>query len=747
MAAKNWGLAGSNKTAGVTVATATGSTVGTAYPQVGDKIVVCVYCDNINALTPNLQSIAVSGGGAVGSITYKSSTNSPASAGAGGRTLVAKATVTTNFTANTVITATLSASVTAKCILALAATGEFGTEIGPNDNATISHYSSADALTFAGVPSTSAVVGTGAFIAAATSGQSAATNVRNAAWYNGGVSPQGFVEGLYSVIVQAVAGTDRFATPADTAAGSDSVVTELIPPLPNYQTYDEAVVGDGAVNYWKWDDPSGNVVADSIGSIPLTFIAGGTRTRNAAKIAPGLGPSTSMLADGNEADGAAIGGPYLNWTYEEWLFPITDMSSGIQNLGNFFAILQIETVFGGFGVNISGAGTVGGSFNPLPNVASHLAISVTPTMVDIYINGVRLGGGAISGALGLQNNPRIPLSERPWEGRISNVAVYPTALKSYQVKQHYDLGMASPPQNLVANPSDTAAGSDSATSVYNRAKTPGDTAGAVDAVTNPQGLVRTPADTAAGADALTDTQDLVRTPADTAAGTDAATPVQTIDRQPADTAGGIDSATSVLSVAANVLATPADMAAGADTATPVQTLDRTGADTAAGADSATDSQDNTRTAADLAGATDAATELQDYLRTSADTAAGADSATELQDYIRPAADLAGATDTATKLQGYSQLAIDTATGSDTWTPSSSSVPSTGWPTLPIPRRVPTQRSPGSILDRSPDWPSGSMPANWAWLTVPRSPPGRTYPEPTGTAPSSVPRCPRCVPTR
>jgi len=122
---RNWVARGFLKGASTNVLTLAASTVGTDYPQPGDKLLVGVVVDNLTASTPSLVSLTHSGGttGSIGNMTnYRSMTDSSATAGASVIVSTATCDVLTAFGANSALYINLSASVTAKAVMALAFT-------------------------------------------------------------------------------------------------------------------------------------------------------------------------------------------------------------------------------------------------------------------------------------------------------------------------------------------------------------------------------------------------------------------------------------------------------------------------------------------------------------------------------------------------------------------------------------------------------------------------------------------------
>jgi hypothetical protein len=235
-----------------------------------------------------------------------------------------------------------------------------------------------------------------------------------------------------------------------------------------------------------------------------------------------------------------------------------------------------------------------------------------------------------------------------------------------------------------ATPIDTAAGSDAVTVVGDRPRTADDPAAGSDLASAVSVRVRTPADTAAGADSLAVLWDRVRSPgdsamgsemllgdrsvliADLAGGADSASQVAVRDRSAADTADGSDSVT--LQRAGAGSASASDSAVGSDDVTVVTVKGRTGADTAAGSDAVTKTWAYGSTPADVATAQDVGAFVWAATRPCADVAAGSDQVVTVYDRVRGLSDSAlGQDDVLSELVppvDYVVLIEDTAVGFD-----------------------------------------------------------------------------------
>jgi hypothetical protein len=67
-------------------------------------------------------------------------------------------------------------------------------------------------------------------------------------------------------------------------------------------TYSERILADGAIGYWRLDDASGTVAADSAGSNPGTYVVGSTSItyREPGALLDG-NTAARFIANGNDA--------------------------------------------------------------------------------------------------------------------------------------------------------------------------------------------------------------------------------------------------------------------------------------------------------------------------------------------------------------------------------------------------------------------------------------------------------------
>lgn len=292
-----WDTEGQNKTNTIaTVATTVAQTIGTDYPQVGDKVWVAVGFDNQSATTPQLSSLAVSGTGAVGAWTIKNMASAAqSSALAAVMVALAWAEVTTAFNGNTVITATLSGNTQAKSIGAIAYSG-MNTPNAGSSNINQMAYSSGLASNIGAAVTegtTSLTVNTGTqALEHGTTGGSAATNV------------------LVKMVENLAAGSVTTSTPVDGGYAAFGVNNAAVIPS-----------GSGAGTFVFTGASSGVTVKSGAGAGSFTFTgtAAGTAARSggtaglytwtgaASGSQPTLPPNTGSGAGTFAFTGAASG--------------------------------------------------------------------------------------------------------------------------------------------------------------------------------------------------------------------------------------------------------------------------------------------------------------------------------------------------------------------------------------------------------------------------------------------------------
>jgi len=252
--------------------------------------------------------------------------------------------------------------------------------------------------------------------------------------------------------------------------------------------YDELVIADGPISYWKMGEDSGPLVADTLGWVPLSFGNTTGVLRGEPAIAPGLGPSL-RVSDGNH--GTLTGHaptelrPPLTW--EGWVSPNTigyPSAGFVNNWPGWFVIELTDSTYEGrydqFVVIIEEvlrrratpsdapetpeatetpeALRASVQVNLQPKITTvdtvqHLVVVVDATNVTLYQNGALLETvpHGLSNLLfwGPGSSARFMLGNAEWNdtfrGRASNWAVYDKALTAEQVANHWAKGNTTPP--------------------------------------------------------------------------------------------------------------------------------------------------------------------------------------------------------------------------------------------------------------------------------------------------------------
>lgn len=232
--------------------------------------------------------------------------------------------------------------------------------------------------------------------------------------------------------------------------------------------YATEVVKDGATNYWRLNETSGNF-ADMIGT--LTQVAAGTIARNVTGAI--IDSDGAADFDGSTGRASVAGGastPFFSvpastgqgFTLECWLkndgLAGTDCALHLGSLTPNRGVRLDAT-----GANYRVAVVVGGSFTATVaapasfGVYRHLVATVkksgTSLIVTLFIDGAQVAqsthltttyvaadaGDPISVAA--QNNAGTP--DNFWNGPIDDVSIYPTVLTDAQILNHYNLGVTS----------------------------------------------------------------------------------------------------------------------------------------------------------------------------------------------------------------------------------------------------------------------------------------------------------------
>ena len=230
----------------------------------------------------------------------------------------------------------------------------------------------------------------------------------------------------------------------------------------------QQIMQDAPSGYWPMDETSGSTVYDRAGNGRNGTITGG--------VTPSVGGPSGLRAlafDGTAnayvtiADNAvwsSHAGASGLWSYEVWLYRSSTgarksfLSKGVAGGGNDYEILFEVTATDTFdhpvlttaGANVmSVLATGSSSLNTWQHVAA--TYDRAAQLLIVYVDGNEVGrdttasgtSSDTAGALyfGTRNDGPLGSATYAWNGRMSNVAVYGTALSAARIKSHYRAGL------------------------------------------------------------------------------------------------------------------------------------------------------------------------------------------------------------------------------------------------------------------------------------------------------------------
>lgn len=221
-------------------------------------------------------------------------------------------------------------------------------------------------------------------------------------------------------------------------------------------SYANIIKGDGAVGYWRLNEPSGTNAADSAGANPGTLQFGG--------LALGK-PAAAGLLDGGSCEGKGTVGAIncgsnlyaflqsKDFSFETWamFYTLDDAyqplaACGTTSADQFFNLDRLAKVlhFGLWTEQVDGV-------TPLtPNVWWHLACTyrAATKQITLYVNGVQDGQGTPVGALNVNTGAAFFLmqfwgdSSNATNGRMAEAALFDRVLTAKQILDHYTAGTA-----------------------------------------------------------------------------------------------------------------------------------------------------------------------------------------------------------------------------------------------------------------------------------------------------------------
>ena len=241
------------------------------------------------------------------------------------------------------------------------------------------------------------------------------------------------------------------------------------------RSYATTVQADGATNYWSLGERSSATGYDSVGGNDLT-VNGGVTLGQPGAIAQDT--DTAVTTNGSTSGFLASKTPVLGpqtFSVEAWFNTTTRAGGKIIGFGNkttgvsnnYDRHLYMDTAGRlNFGVNPAGLRIVTSSSAYNDGKWHHVVGTVGPQGMALYVDGRLIGSRADgNGGQWFYGNWRIG-GDSTWSGaqffngRIDEVAVYPTALSATQVANHHTAGSTGAAVNLPPTASFTSANTD-----------------------------------------------------------------------------------------------------------------------------------------------------------------------------------------------------------------------------------------------------------------------------------------------
>jgi PKD repeat protein len=282
-----------------------------------------------------------------------------------------------------------------------------------------------------------------------------------------------------------VTATDPFG---NTVSSAETTVEVAAAPVAGSQSYASAVLADGATTQWRLGDRSGATTADSRGGTALTVGSGVGRG-----VAGALAGDTDTAASFNGSATATLATPATApapnvFTEEAWFQTSSTTGGRIMGFANAksgSSSAYDRQVY----LDANGRINFGATYflffkRTVTSTASyndgrwhHVAASMGPNGMALYVDG-KLAGSRTDTTSGLSfkayfrvGSDKALAGASTFNGRIDEVALYPTVLSAEQVASHHGLGVNGRPANVVptarfgAVPNDLAVAFDAASSV------------------------------------------------------------------------------------------------------------------------------------------------------------------------------------------------------------------------------------------------------------------------------------------
>lgn len=222
--------------------------------------------------------------------------------------------------------------------------------------------------------------------------------------------------------------------------------------------YIDFVLSDNPVAFWKLDEITGTVAADSsLNGLSGTYTGGYTLGATPPANAPG-----AVLLNGSSGYVYCGAPAALNltaaWTLEAWLY-LTATPSGCGIISDVYAAGGNVLYELGFGTSVfSAASTLAAGYytgsawqivvgpSLTLNTWHHVTVVYNGTTLVLYVDGVQVATATPSqapraGNNGLYIGHRHDTTASPYfPGRIASAAIYGTALSAERISAHYNAG-------------------------------------------------------------------------------------------------------------------------------------------------------------------------------------------------------------------------------------------------------------------------------------------------------------------
>jgi hypothetical protein len=310
-------------------------------------------------------------------------------------------------------------------------------------------------------------------------------------WKTNGTDIPGATSATYSSTASAAVALNYSCLTSNEFGTSNTVAVALtVLPIPSASSYAPAVIGDGPVAYWRLGESVGQTVAhDYYNGHDGTYLA--TALGQPGYVPATIDPDTAAAFNGADSHVANINGNgatgginfvgHTNFTLEAWVNgqpgqadEATIIVKGIGSSGTTATEQFALDVSGGayrfFGrlglaAGYSAVGQSGpdGTWQHVVGVYDDLNVLGGGKTMYIFVNGVQEGSGATRGGSGVRNSTD-PLSigskrlgndpsyNGTFNGTVDEVAIYPYALSSAQIVNHYTDAYGTALQPTIAIP-------------------------------------------------------------------------------------------------------------------------------------------------------------------------------------------------------------------------------------------------------------------------------------------------------